>query len=106
MIAPLKLILVNVSLAALAVAVLQTMLGWSPLILFVVTPAVVFRVSGFGAAVVAAIVAAVVGDFFFVAPVGQITVHAEGRRLLLLLLFGTTLLPFVLPRTSIPKNQN
>jgi K+-sensing histidine kinase KdpD len=106
MIAPLKLILVNVSMAALAVAVFQTLLGWSPLILFVVPSVVVFRVSGFTAAVVAAVVGAVVGDFFFVAPVGQITVHAEGRRLLLLLLFGTALLPFVLPRTSIPKNHN
>jgi K+-sensing histidine kinase KdpD len=104
MVARLKLILVNVSLAALAVALFQRVLGLPPLTLFVVPPLIVFRASGFGAAVVAALIAAVVGDFFFVAPVGQITVHAEGKRLLALLLFGTALLPFVSPRTSAPKS--
>lgn len=104
MIARLKLILVNVLLAALAVALFQRVLGLPPLILFVVPSVLVFRAYGFGAAVVAALIAAVVGDYFFVTPVGQITVHAEGKRLLVLLLFGTALLPFVSPRTSAPKS--
>ena len=104
MVARLKFILVNVSLAALAVALFQRALGLPPLILFVVPPAIAFRTSRFGAAVCAALIAAVVGDYFFVTPVGQITVQAEGKRLLALLLFGTALLPFVPPRTSPPKS--
>lgn len=103
MIARLNLILVNVSLAAAAVAVFQRLSGLPPLILFVVPPAIVFRVSGFGAALAAAVVGAVVGDYLFVAPVGHVTVHAQGLRLLLLLLLGTGLLPLVTAPRSISK---
>ena len=86
MIARLNLILANVFLAVLAVAVFQRLLGFPPLVLFVVPVAIVFRVSGFVAALTAAVAGAAVGDYFFVAPIGRITVHAEGLRLLLLLL--------------------
>ena len=103
MIARFKLVLLNVSLAAVAVAVFQRLSGFPPLILFVVPPAIVFRVSGLGAALAAAVTGAVVGDYFFVAPVGHITVHSQGLRLLLLLLLGTALLPLVTPRRYINK---
>jgi hypothetical protein len=97
-------ILVNVSLAAAAVAVFQRLSGFPPLILFVVPAAIVFRVSGLGAALAAAVTGAIVGDYFFVAPVGHITVHAQGLRFLLLLLLGTALLPLVTPPGSISKS--
>src|SRR5688572_27185717 len=103
MITRFNLILVNISLAAVAVAVFQRLSGFPPLILFVVPPAIIFRVSGFGAALGAAIVGAVVGDYLFVAPVGHFTVHSQGLRLLLLLLLGTALLPLATPPGSISK---
>jgi hypothetical protein len=65
MIARLNLIVVNVSLAALAVAVFQWILGFPPLILFIVPVAIVFRISGFAAGLTAAVIGAVVGDYFF-----------------------------------------
>ncbi|HXW07352.1 MAG TPA: DUF4118 domain-containing protein [Vicinamibacterales bacterium] len=103
MITRFNLILVNISLAAVAVAIFQRLSGFPPLILFVVPPAIIFRVSGFGAALAAAVVGAVVGDYLFVAPVGHFTVHSQGLRLLLLLLLGTALLPLVTPPGSISK---
>jgi hypothetical protein len=42
---------------------------------FVVPPAIVFRVSGFGPALAASVTGAVVGDYSFVAPVGHVTVR-------------------------------
>lgn len=103
MIARTNLILVNVSLAALAVAVFQRLLGFPPLILFVVPLAIVFRVSGFGAALAAAVAGAVVGDYFFVAPLGRVTVHAEGLRLLLLLLLAAAGVRLMTPPGSLRK---
>ena len=103
MIARLNLILANVSLAALAVAVFQRLLGFPPLILFVVPVAIVFRVSGFGAALAAAVAGAAVGDYFFVAPLGRVTVHAEGLRLLLLLLLGAAAVHVMTPPGSLRK---
>ena len=103
MIARLKLILVNISLATVAVAVIQRLFGFPPLIVFVVPPAIVFRVSGLWTAFITALMAAVVGDYFVV-PTGEVTVHAESLRLLLLLLLGTALLPFVTPRAEIRKS--
>ncbi len=102
--ARLKLILANISLATVAVAVIQRLFGFPPLIVFVVPPAIVFRVSGLWTAFITALIAAVVGDYFFVAPTGEVTVHAEGLGLLLLLLLGTALLPFVTPRAEIRKS--
>lgn len=103
MIARLSLVLLNVSLAAVAVAIFQRLLGFPPLILFVVGVAIVFRVSGFGAALAAAATAAIVGDYFFVAPLGHVTVHAQGLRLLLLLLLGTGVVRLMTPPGSLCK---
>jgi hypothetical protein len=98
--ARLNLILMNVTLATLAIALSQRLTGFSPLILFVVPPAIVLRVAGFGAALAAAALGATVGDYLFVPPVHQVTVHAEGLRLLLLLLFGTGLMRLMHGPTS------
>jgi hypothetical protein len=87
--ARLNLILINVTLATIAIALSQRLTGVSPLILFAVPPAVVLRIAGFGAALAAAALGATVGDYLFVPPVRRITVHAEGLRHLLLLLLGT-----------------
>ena len=103
MMARLNLIIVNVSLALLAVAVFQRLLGFPPLILFIVPVAIVFPVSGFGAALAATMTGAVVGDYFFVAPLGHVTVHAEGLRLLFMLLLGTVVVHLVTPPGSLRK---
>ena len=103
MVARLNLILVNVSLASLAVAGFQRLLGFPPLILFVVPVVIVLRVSGFGAALAAAITGALAGDYFFVDPVGHVTVYAEGLRLLLLLLLGTGFVRLMTPPDSLRK---
>jgi K+-sensing histidine kinase KdpD len=102
MIARLNLILANVSLAVLAVAVFQRLLGFPPLVLFVVAVAIVLRVSGFVAAL-AAVAGAAVGDYFFVGPIGRFTVHAEGLRLLLLLLLGAAAVRVMTPPGSLRK---
>ena len=105
MIARLNLIVVNVSLAAVAVAVFQWLLGFPPLILFIVPVAIVFRISGFPAALTAAVIGAVVGDYFFVAPLGYITVHAQGFRLLLLLLLGAGIVRVMAPTDALPNRR-
>jgi K+-sensing histidine kinase KdpD len=104
-IARLNLIVVNVSLAAVAVAVFQWLLGFPPLILFIVPVAIVFRSSGFPAALTAAVIGAVVGDYFFVAPLGDITVHARGFRLLLLLLLGAGIVQVMAPPDALPHRR-
>ena len=104
MIARLNLIVVNVSLAAVAVAVFQWLLGL-PLILFIVPVAIVFRISGFPAALTAAVIGAVVGDYFFVAPLGYITVHAQGLQLLLLLLLGAGIVRVMAPSDAFPNRR-
>ena len=103
MIARLNLILANVALAAVAVAVFERLLGFPPLILFIVPVAIVFRVSGFRAALATAITGAVVGDYFFVAPLGHVTIHAEGLRLLVLLLLGAAAVRLMTPPVSLRK---
>ena len=105
MIARLNLIVVNVSLAAVAVAVFQWLLGFPPLILFIVPVAIVFRISGFPAALTAAVIGAVVGDYFFVAPLGYITVHAQGLQLLLLLLLGAGIVRVMAPSDAFPNRR-
>lgn len=104
MMARLNLILINVTLATVAIALFQRLTGFPPLILFVVPPVVLLRASGFGAALAAAAVGATVGDYVFVPPVGQVTVHAQGLRLLLLLLVGTGLVRLMLGSTKRPKS--
>ena len=47
---------------------------------------------------------ATVGDYVFVPPVGQVTVHAQGLRLLLLLLVGTALVRLMLGSAKRPKS--
>jgi K+-sensing histidine kinase KdpD len=88
MIARFGVIVASVAATAAAIAVFQRLLGFPPLILFVPPIAALLRMGGPGAALVAAITSAVVGDFFFVEPVGAVTVHAEGLRLLILLVLG------------------
>jgi K+-sensing histidine kinase KdpD len=52
----------------------------------VVPIAAFLHLAGIRPTLAAAVCAAVIGDYFFVQPVGAVTVHAEGLRLLVLLL--------------------
>ena len=81
------------------------LLGFPPLILFLVPVAAVYRVAGFGAALAAAVIGAVVGDYLFVAPLVYITVHTQGLRLLLLLLLGAGILRVMAPPDTIPNRR-
>jgi K+-sensing histidine kinase KdpD len=65
------------------VAVCDRVFGFPPLVLFAVPIAAAAAVNGPSLVVLAVIASAFVGDFFFVAPIHETTVHAEGRRLLL-----------------------
>jgi K+-sensing histidine kinase KdpD len=65
------------------VAVFDRVFGFPPLVLFAVPIAVAAALNGPSLVVIAVIATAFVGDFFFVVPIHETTVHAEGRRLLL-----------------------
>jgi len=65
------------------VAVCDRVFGFPPLVLFAVPIAVAAAVNGPSLVVIAVIASAFVGDFFFVVPIHETTVHAEGLRLLL-----------------------
>jgi hypothetical protein len=64
----------------------------------------VLGVRGFRAALAAAITGAVLGDYFFVAPLGRVTVHPEGLRSLLLLLLGAAAGGLLTPPVSLRKS--
>lgn len=97
----LNLIIANVSLATLAVALFQWLVGFPPLVLFILPVAIAFRTHGFAAALTTAIVGAIVGDFFFVAPLGSVTVLAGGLRLLVWLLLGASIVHVMAPRGAL-----
>jgi len=67
------------------IAACRMTFGFAPLALFGVPIAVALHASGPRLAILAATMASVTGDYFFVAPVGHVTVFAEGSRLLMML---------------------
>ena len=64
------------------VAVFERLFGFPPLVLFAAPIALAVAVDGLSLVVIAVVAAALIGDFLFVAPVHQVTVHAQGLRLL------------------------
>ena len=81
----------SIGLTALTIAALEGLLGFPPLVLLFVPVALCVRLFGITAGLLTAAVAAAVGDFLFVQPVREVTVHAEGLRLLVALLIGSWL---------------
>ena len=83
--------LAGVAFTAGIIALIQQWLGIPPLILFVTPIAVSMRMAGVGSALMTIVTAALVGDFFFVEPVHEVTVHTHGLRLLLFLGIGAAI---------------
>lgn len=94
----------SVATTAGVIGLLQSWLGFAPLILMVAPIAVCLESARIGLALIAAASAAVIGDYLFVEPVGEITVHAQGLRLLVLFILGTGLMWLV--RRPIPGSRH
>jgi K+-sensing histidine kinase KdpD len=82
------LIFLSVGTTAAAIALFQSVLGFAPLILFVVPIVAFVHVAGMKAGLIVAISAALAGDYCFVEPVRAVTIHTQGLRLLVFLLMG------------------
>lgn len=91
MIARLGFVLGTVAATAGLIGLLAPLLGFPPLILFAAPVVASLQLAGVRLALVAAASAAVIGDYFFVEPVRELTVHAQGLRLVVFLLLGTVL---------------
>jgi len=96
MVARPDVILVSVVATSVVIAILQQTLGFPPLILFAAPIAAGLRAGGAGAALTIAASAAVIGDYFFVEPVHELTLLAQGLRLLVVLFAGTMFAIFLL----------
>lgn len=94
-------VLLSVGLTAGVIALLQRWLGFAPLILFVVPIVMFVQVAGIGAALAAAVSAALIGDYYFVEPVREVTIHAQGLRLLVFLSMGAALAWVISRRPSL-----
>lgn len=97
-----RVVVILGGLAATAglIGLLQGWFGFPPLILFAVPIAACLRIRGTVPAFVLPAIAAVIGDYFFVQPVGEVTVHAQGLRLLVWLCLGTWIVSFVVRRRT------
>lgn len=80
--------LVGVAATTGMIALMQRWLGIPPLILLVVPIATSMQLSGVGPTLVAVASAALIGDYLFVEPFHEVTVHTNGLRLLLCLAMG------------------
>jgi Domain of unknown function (DUF4118) len=76
-------VLAALVVAASVVAMCERLFGFPALVLFALPIALAVAVDGLSLTVIAVTTAALIGDFLFVEPVHQVTVHAQGLRLLM-----------------------